>query len=650
MYFGVPGPAEMLILLAMLGGGAGLPLGVPPAAEDPMMAQVAPDECILYLTWSGIAEPDPDSSNQTEQLLAEPEVRHMIDEIVRRIKTGLRDAAKKEDPDAVPIVEDASNWVQTLLTHPTAIFVSKFEMSDEGPPVIRGGAVVAVGEGAAELKTKLKAYQQMFLKGAAKEVLIGGDTWYRLKLDPDAPEITWGTKDKYFIVGVGEGAIEAILERTATRPPEWLTDLRKQLPVDRVSTVSYANVKTLIDPVARMFGVSQTKAILDATGLGDVTSFSSVTGLDKEGFVSRTLVGLADEPRGLLASLVAKPLSAADLKPIPRDATIAMAARADLGVIYESILAMVEKVEPRAHKEILQGIGEAEELLGYSLRNDVLKSIGDVWCVYNSPGEGGLVFTGLTAVVPVENHKTLSAVHKKLLTLARDTLKHDEERMQRVSREHDIRPRAASRIEQLDYAGRQVYFLNMRGNPVPFAPAWCLTEKELIVALFPQNVKAYLSRGKEAGSIADVPQVAKLLAGDNGPLALSYIDTPKLFELIYPFVPMFGQMIAGELQREGIDVDISILPSAKSIGKHLRPSVTAVRRNEAGIEIVSHQSLPGGGLLGSPLMMLPRMMFGMARSSAPMVREVFPEEAMPVESAEEIEEFEEEGRIVPVPR
>ena len=308
---------------------------------------------------------------------------------------------------------------------------------------------------------------------------------------------------------------------------------------------------------------------------------------------------------------------------------------------------MVKKVQPRAHEEMLEGIGEAEELLGFSIRNDVLKSIGDIWCVYNSPGEGGLVFTGLTAVVPVKNHETLSAVHKKLLALGRATLKREDEQMQEMSREHGFRPRPVPRIEQLEYAGQQVYFFNTRGK-VPFAPAWCLTEKELIVALFPQNVKAYLSRGEDAGSIAEVPRVAKLLAGDNGPLALSYVDTPKLFELIYPFVPMFGQMIAGELQREGIDVDVSILPSAKAIAKHLRPSVTSVRRHEAGIEMVSHQSLPGGGLMmGSPLMALPAMMFGMARVSVPMEKRVFVGDDMPADSFGSGEEAE---RIVPVPR
>ena len=89
-----------------------------------MMAQVAPQECVFYLAWSGIAEPNPASTNRTEQLLAEPEVRHMIDEIVGRIKAGLREAAAKEDASAkdgdepeplTPQVEEALNVLGDLV-------------------------------------------------------------------------------------------------------------------------------------------------------------------------------------------------------------------------------------------------------------------------------------------------------------------------------------------------------------------------------------------------------------------------------------------------------------------------------------------------------------------------------------------------------
>ncbi len=61
-------------LLPVLGG-FGLPLGVPPMPETPVLAKIAPEQCLFYLSSAGMATPDPKSPNQTEQLLAEPELQ-----------------------------------------------------------------------------------------------------------------------------------------------------------------------------------------------------------------------------------------------------------------------------------------------------------------------------------------------------------------------------------------------------------------------------------------------------------------------------------------------------------------------------------------------------------------------------------------------
>ena len=131
---------------------------------------------------------------------------------------------------------------------------------------------------------------------------------------------------------------------------------------------------------------------------------------------------------------------------------------------------------------------------------------------------------------------------------------------------------------------------------MPIAPAWCLTDKELIVAPFPQNVKAYLLRKANARSLATVPEVAAAFKEGDEPLILAYCDTPKLFELIYPFVPMIAQTASAELRRAGFDVDVSVLPSARAIGPHLRPGVATVRRTKTGIELTERKTLPGGSL------------------------------------------------------
>ncbi len=576
-------PIQLMILMG-LSGGLGLPLGIPPGPEEPVLANVAPEECLFYTTWSGMAKPDPSAENQTEQLLAEPEVQFMFAEIERRINAALRQTVAEEDPDAVPIAEDAARWAKTLITHPTAVFLSGVTIGLTGLEV-RGGALVCVDDDGPKLKETLEKYQQMFLQGAAQPVQIGGATWYRLKLDPQAPAITWGVRGRYLIVGVGEGSVEGILSRAATAPPTWLTDLRKQLPVGRTSTVTYVNLAKILQLAVPLAGreAPRIQAFLSAAGLDRVTSLASVTGLDETGFVGKTLLGLSGEPAGLLSFAAAGPLTAEDLASIPADATIALAARIDAESIFDTILSIVEKIEPSAREEANEGIAEIQRMLGFDLRDDVLKSLGDSVCVYNSPEEGGLVFTGLTVVVPVKDHAKLSGAHLKLLAFARAQMAMGA-------------GRRGPRIEQLKFAGQEVYFFNARDDEFPLAPAWCLTDKELIVAPFPQNIKAYLTRGDEFKSLATVPEVAGVLQDGDGPVVLSYYDTGKIFELAYPFVPMFAQVVLSELAREGIDVNLSLLPSAGSIGKHRRPGVAAVRRSPAGIEMIGRQTIPGVGV------------------------------------------------------
>jgi len=594
-----------LILLLTLSGGAGLPMGIPPAPEDPVMSQAAPDECLFYTTWAGVAEPDATSGNQTEQLLAEPEVQNLIAEVERQITAALVKAAEENEPDAVPLVKDAIGWFKTLITQPTMIYLADVKI-EGGTPDVRAGAMVRVGSDIANLRAKLEGYQLMVLKDKIETVQINGQPWYRLTFDPEAPKITWGTWGEYLIVTVGEGETEALLARTQTPAPAWLVELRQQLPVQRTATVSYVNTKLIMDlvqvvmsasspdgpPMAPPMARNPVTAFLNASGLSGVTSISAVTGLDDEGFVSRTQVAIEGQPRGLLSFVDAQPLTTEDLATIPSDATIALALRINAEAVFNTIESMVGQIEPRARGEMAEGIAEMEGMLGFNLRNDVLKALGDSICIYNSPGEGGLLVTGVTAVVDVKDRQSLAMVNDRLIALFKARIQREEEYGRQPGRYF----RPSPRIEQFEFAGQTVYFFNARDDDVPVAPAWCLTEDKLIAALFPQNIKSYLSRGAEFEPITTLPKVAGLFEGDAGPLAMMYVDTKSVFELVYPLVPMLLQVGLGELAREGIDVHIGPLPSAPAIGRHLGGSVSAVRRSEAGVELIARQTLPGGSI------------------------------------------------------
>ena len=72
-------------------------------------------------------------------------------------------------------------------------------------------------------------------------------------------------------------------------------------------------------------------------GLDNATAMVAVTGLEENGLVGKTLLAMDGQPQGLLRLVSDRPLQPADLTPIPRDATLALAARFDLQQAVEIV-------------------------------------------------------------------------------------------------------------------------------------------------------------------------------------------------------------------------------------------------------------------------------------------------------------------------
>ena len=568
-----------LVTLSFLN--SGLPLGLPPAAADPHMARVAPEECIAYLSWSGSSTADANSTNELEKLLAEPEIQFFVKEVEARLAKAFDEMAEDE-PDAAI----AMKWVQRLLSRPAAAFVSKVDITPAGPDV-EGGMVAHIGDDAAELTRLWDRLRADAPPDAVKEVKVGGVTMYQVTIEEEVPKITVGIKGKYLYVGIGDGAVEGMLKRAETDPPNWLTTLHKQLPVDRPSIITYINGAAIIEKVNRLLlGGPEGDAILKAIGVGNITSLSSVSGLDKTGYVTEAIIGLDGEPTGVLASAIGKPLTPQDLEPIPADSTLAVAARLDVLKVFDKVLAELEKVNPSQVEEIREMIGEIEEELGFRIRDDALGLLGNVLCIYHSPGEGGLL-GGTAVVIPVTDKARFMRVHDKLSGMARAA--------DGIGRGFGRGPR----LKQMKLAGQEINYYTPLDDDMPISPSWCLTDEYLVLSLFPQAIKAFVTRGDDYKSLATIPEVAQAFQSGNAPIKVVYQDTPKLFELAYPLVQIVGQFATIKMRREGIDVDISILPSGESIMKHLRADVTTVAKSDDGLRITCRQSAPGtnGALL-----------------------------------------------------
>jgi hypothetical protein len=575
------GSALHMLLLAAVGG-SGLPFGVPSAGDDAVLARVAPQECLVYAAWSGSASPSSTSANATEQLLAEPEVQHLIGEVQRLIHDAFdRAAADERGDDDRLMIQLTQTMGGLLITHPTAVFLESFDVRGEAPSV-RGGLVCNLGEEVDVAKTFLARMRETIPAELLSEVTVDGVAMHRLSLEGGAPPVTFGIRGAYLIVGVGESAAEDITKRAKGEPPAWLTALVKRLPVERRSIVKYANLKGIMTQASGHPAGEKLAKGIRLLGAENVESLGVVAGLDESQFATRMLLQTEGDPAGLVSILAGEPLTAADLAPIPGDAAVAIAARLDAASALETFRDTVAKVNPDFPALFEAGFGELEEELGIRLRADLIRSLGDVWCVYHSPGEGGLL-AGTAAVVKVRDRERAASVFVGLEAVL----------------ERSAAGRFGPRFAKEEFRGQSIHYIPAIDDDLLVAPAWCLTEDTLIVALFPQTIRAYLSRGDDYRSIATQPNVAQALAAGDGPTMLVYQDTPKLLELAYPFIQMGGRAIAGELQRDGVDVDEAMLPSMQALRRHLHPGVTTLARADDGLELVSRQSVPltGAGTL-----------------------------------------------------
>ena len=220
-----------LLPLLMLLGGTSLPLAMPPLPEDPAISRAVPETCLAYMNWAGTASPDAKSTNQTEQLLAEPDVQKFVAAIDAAIRASIQKDISHGIHDA-EVVRDAYTLAKTLLTRPGAVFLEKLSVGPKGVVPVAGG-IVNLGDKTVAVDEMFERYEKILVREkpdtSIKKIEIEGTAFHRIE-SGQIPILTWGIHDGYLIVGMGDGAAEGIVKRLKGEPPAWLMLSRKKCP------------------------------------------------------------------------------------------------------------------------------------------------------------------------------------------------------------------------------------------------------------------------------------------------------------------------------------------------------------------------------------------------------------------------------------
>lgn len=620
--------ASLLLLFLLSVLAMPLPVAVPPLPEDPKLLRVAPSDTVAYLQWFGAADPDPGRRNETEALVAEPQVQQMITGILAALRTA---AVRGTGGDALG--GELFDLGLLALRRPGCAFLGRMDRPP-GPDQIEAGLVINLGEAAQAVQLTLRKMESLLVStmppGMAIESedpeAVDGVRFRALPLPPGGPPVSWAVVDGYVALAVGSETPARIVRGLRAADAAGLNDhpafaqLHGEVRVARPCIRSFVDVAGIVQSVAALAG-PRTEG-LEALGLMDLEAVLSESGLEGDGFTARSLIGTSGRT-GFLKLLDGPQLTAGDLAIVPGDASIAYGVSADLLGIYRGVLDLAESAQPGAREEFrAEVLGEIEETVGLKLEEDVLAHLGDALTMWSSPGQGGLLITGFTAALSLQNPDAFRDSFAKIMARVRERAPVEERSPSgRLSRNVYLR--------ETDYADHRIYYLNAVGEELPFAPAWCVTDTHLLFSAFPQMLKATIDRG------VDLPTSLGSRAGLVGDktLALTYTDARRMFEILYPIGHMVAQMGLSQLQREGIELDISLLPTASSILPHLGAEVSTFASSERGLLLERTGTLPLADpiLGGLGVQALIPLVFMDARALPPIrIRDEPPPEEEPV--------------------
>ena len=566
------------VVMLLGGAGIGIPLGTPPAAEDPVLMQIAPDECLYYMNWSGRVEANPKSSNAAERFLAEEEIQQFGKQALAMLRSGLQQAAGDDQSAEAKLVADLLPLLaEKILQGPGAIYVAEAQIKENGVEV-EAALIVDVTNQGQQVNTLLGKFAEEVLQRPAQKVVVDGKPFQTLELGGGIPKITWGRFEKYLVVGFGEESVKRLLQRRQTPQPKWLTGLIERWPLERRSTVAYANLEQLRALLMPLVPEGRGAAMAELLGLNNLNAYLSVSGFDDQAFVSYSAITVDGQLQGVLSQLNSAPLTATDLEGVPADAMAALSFRLNADQMLQLLETAAKTMGQRDYQQFQRDVTELEKILGVKLKEELLAAFKNRWRIYSAPDTGGWL-TGWVLSVEIKDRERLLQTQEKLL--------------QYQQKNRPVR-NSKPGFKKFKFLDREI----VAGSHGPVCWSFAITESELLVGLYPQALKAHFKRSQAGASkgLASQPRIAQLLRDKPAPQAIQYLDFREVVRMAYPFLQIGARSLTARAQQSGLDVTMTALPSLESLLKHLEPSLLSVHRVADGIELRTMQTLPSNGM------------------------------------------------------
>ena len=584
------GSLEILMLIPLLFGannGIGLPIGMPPLAENPMMSRIAPEECYLFATWAGRDKPNTES-NPTEKWMAQESIGQFSRILELSLISNDTGKSASMDPRRLRSVKHAIKLIDIVVQSPGAIYLQDDPdflsdmfiprlISEEPISRLNGGFVSAPGKRIDEFKKELDFFETLLSnEGLLKTKKIGEKTFHQIA----GPEtryqtITWGFSDEYFVFAFGENSMEPLLENMGTPAPEWLKKSRAKFEINRVASFVVIDAKNF-EKAFKAHDHAKQPPLLDEFGVTGLKSICWISGLDDRGFISESHIEFTEEPSGIFQLIDGQPIPGYLLHKIPGEKTFAFASRYSPADTFKLIKATIGK--QLGDNGIDDVIDDLEETTGIQIERDIVNALsGYIYFYSDSEILDNLECWMLS--FGVENEMTFNPTIDKLTDW-----------LSQVTGE-EIRSRTID--------GYKIYSIDMRFSFLISKLSWCVADREFLIA--PSSVDIVEHLGREAESedvLANNATLKHLLLDDpaSRPILVASVDQAEVLRKLEDLLDAIFDNQSLPLHDAGIAKPNDVVPPIAKLTKDIEPSVLIVVRTETGFRFVQRQTYPGGTL------------------------------------------------------
>ena len=158
---------------------------ITPRPADRFLLQSAPDSCIFFMHSFGFTDAEPGTKNKAELLLQEPEIKELIAEIDRLIMQAIETNGGGNSAQGQMIY----GWVKRLAPQPHTIYLSKLELSENGPPEdLDAGVILKAGPHMNELQPMAEDILKTAPPDVVTKTQVKGVECFQIK-NSDAPDV-----------------------------------------------------------------------------------------------------------------------------------------------------------------------------------------------------------------------------------------------------------------------------------------------------------------------------------------------------------------------------------------------------------------------------------------------------------------------------